>query len=67
MNATLTIPSTPTVNVVYKRDGTNYGHIIPNPRTSSEAYRVMLLVHHVPAREIVRVEPIAPLPNRRRY
>lgn len=61
MNIPLTIPSTPTVNVVYKRAGVNYGTIIPNPRSSSEVYRVMLFKHHIPAKDVVRVEPVQPL------
>jgi hypothetical protein len=68
MNA-LTLPSTPTIQVVYTRDnskGTNYSTIIPNPRSISEAYRVALFTKHIPSKNIVRFEPIAPLRRPRR-
>jgi len=66
---TLTLPSTTLVRVVYTRDNTktNYSTLIKNPKSISEAYRVCLFSKHIPSKNIVRFEPIAPLqPFRRR-
>ena len=65
----LTLPSTAIVRVVYTRDetkSTQYGTLIQNPKTISEAYRVALLTKHIPSRNIVRFEAVAPMPQRRR-
>jgi len=68
MNA-ITLPSTDVIRVVYTRDETKttqYGTIIKNPRSVSEVYRVCLLSKHIPSKNIVRLEPIAPLQWSRR-
>jgi hypothetical protein len=64
----LTLPSTAIVRLVYTRDETKttqYGTLIQNPKTISEAYRVALFTKHIPAKNIVRFEAVAPMPRRR--
>lgn len=66
----MTLPSTPTIRVVYTRadsKGTNYGHIIPNPKSIDEVFRVMLFTKQTPAYRIVRLEPITPLKRQFSY
>jgi len=57
----LILPNTTLIRVVYTRDETTtqYGTLIKNPRSISEVYRVCLFSKHIPAKNIVRLEPVA--------
>jgi hypothetical protein len=61
---TLILPNTEVVRVVYTRDETKTtqnGTLIKNPRSVSEVYRVCLFSKHIPSKNIVRLESVAPL------
>jgi hypothetical protein len=67
---TFILPSTEVIRVVYTRDETKttqYGTLIKNPKSISEVYRVCLFSKRIPSKNIVRLEPIAPLQRQRRW
>ena len=57
MKTLFLIPSTPLVRVTYKRDGTLYGAIIPNPQ-SNDGLCVALLKRKVGMGQVERVMPV---------
>lgn len=57
---TLILPNTPMCRVVYHRTGTNYGAVIPTPKSTSEL-QIVMLARQVGVSQIQRLEPIQPL------
>jgi hypothetical protein len=59
MKITFAIPETPMVRVIYNRDGTQYGGVIPNPKDTDGLVSSMLS-RQVGVSQIVRIEPVQP-------
>ncbi len=59
----LTLPNTPMCRVIYIRGGVTYGQVIKTPATLDDV-RIAMLSYKPPvaAKEVVRIEPIKPLP-----
>lgn len=59
MKLAFAIPETPTIKVIYTKNGTQYGGVITNPK-STDGLVAAMLTRQVGVSQIVRLEPIQP-------
>lgn len=57
MKTSFTYPTTPTVKVIFNRDGVNYSATIPNPH-NDDGLVVAMLPKKVGVSSVVRIEPV---------